>query len=304
MKPVHSSTILVSPRTRVPLFRDNQTLTTHDQQESFKTDNNIALLLNGNDSTTSLRHEIDVFDNLPVQGISYFRPSIYRYMIARLQSYLPVSDQQLFRFAELGGGEGHCARQVADQIKPSEVYVCDLSTVALGQAPAPLQRICADITQPVFAPDSLNAAAFWVSLHHIPDMQRVQALTEAFHALKEGGILVLFEPNNAFFVRRLVYNSSCRHDIYFDEHENAVDFNKITTIAEGIGFKELATHYLNPPYNPSFVRQLQRWWFYICGVEVLFRAGNAIKQLQSGKHTSPFRHASLYGMSFFRKQHA
>lgn len=291
-------TILISPVSRAPLFKDGNLLRNGNRQETFNIDDEIIQLLQNDTTDHVLRHEIEVFDNLPVQGVSYFRHSLYRQMLETLFSHNRTDNREtrsVRRFAELGGGEGHWARYLADHIDHAEVFVCDLSQNALKGAPAPLKRVCADITKPIFAPGSLDAAAFWVSLHHIPQNLQRKAIEEAYCALAEGGILIIFEPNDAFIVRQIIYRSACRHDLYFDDQECAVDFGIIARMARETGFEELETYYLNPPYNPRFVRQLKRWWLYLPVVELIHQADWLMNILPGKSYTS------LYGMSFLRK---
>lgn len=300
-----TQTIFVSQSTRTPLVQKAPNfLSSQDKLELFSIENSIVNLFRPNSTNFTQLQEMNIFDNIPVQGISYFRPSLYLQMLDKLSAYLNLNRrrrQPVFRFAELGGGEGHCARHVAKYIDRSEVYVCDLSRAALGRVPAQLHRVWADITKPIFAPGSLDAAAFWVSLHHINETEQTLALEEAYCALKDGGILILLEPNKAFFLRQMLYKSPLRHDVYFDSEECAIDFTLITSMAEKAGFTELETIFLNPRYNSEFVRQLNHWLLYLPVVEILHFGSIIGKKWQSKKHTSLLQYASLYGLSFFQK---
>lgn len=315
-----SPTPLVSPLSRSPLFKKGNLLVTADQSESYPFERDIEKLIDHNLADNALRHEKEIFDNLPIQGLSYFRPQLYQYMLKKLQRHirddrhadperathrqdtdLILKQGDLIRCAELGGGEGHCAQYLKDYYRPAEVCVCDVSTAALQRAPDSLRRICADITMPIFSSGVLQIAAFWVSLHHIPADRRRMALEEAYKALADGGVLIVFEPSTAFFLRRMLYRSSLRHDVYFDEQECAVEFSELVDMARDVGFEEAETIYLNPPYNTEFVRRLKRWWLYLFVVQLLTFAGFILGRWQNRTHTSALRYVTLYGMSFFKK---
>ncbi|MBI5847136.1 MAG: class I SAM-dependent methyltransferase [Nitrospirae bacterium] len=298
------STVLVSPVSRLPLMLQGTRLATSDDRESFPVEQEIALLIDREAVDAALLHEMEVFDNLNIQGLSYFRPQLYQRMLGRLRAYLKktgIARKIEVRFAELGGGEGHCARYLLEHMEQAEAFVCDVSIAALKLAPRSLRRICADITRPIFAQGVLQSAAFWVSLHHLPEERRRPAFEEAFSALDEGGVLIVFEPNDAFFLRRLMYHSKLRRDVYFDDRESAVDFTQIASLARESGFEELETLFLNPPYNPVFVRQLKRWYFYLPVVKVLYLLDLLFSGRHISMHSSYRKYLSLYGMSFFRK---
>lgn len=297
-------TILVSPSSRTPLVRQGNRLTTIDREESFPVEQEIAELMDREAADDALRHEMDVFDNLQIQGLSYFRPPIYHRMLGGLLDHVNKNRtawKSGFRFAELGGGEGHCARYFLSHFEGAEVFVCDASRSVLERAPRSLQRICADITRPIFAPGALQAAAFWVSLHHLPEERRRLAFEELFRALEEGGVCIVFEPNDAFILRRLLFRSSLRRDVYADDQERAVDFFDIAAMARDAGFEELETLYVNPPYNPAFVRRLKRWRLYLPVVEALHALDLFLNGRQAKTPGSRMRYMTLYGMSFFRK---
>lgn len=297
-------TILVSPETRSPLLLQDDHLMTEDARESFPVEQGITLLISRNRTDALLDHEMDVFDNIPVQGVSYFRQAIYKRVVERLCGLLPDGD---LRFSELGGGEGHFARYLKEQKPRAEVFVCDVSIEALKRAPYCLLRVCADITRPVFAPQVLQAAAFWVSLHHLPKERYRPAFEEAFRALDSKGILIVFEPNAAFFLRKMLYKSTFRNDVYFDEQESAVDFGEIATLALEAGFEELEIVYLNPPYSFDFVRKLKRWYLYFPLVEILYWLDRCLSLAYSlfarpcKQHKSFRKFVTLYGMALFRK---
>ncbi|MBF0327646.1 MAG: class I SAM-dependent methyltransferase [Nitrospirae bacterium] len=298
------TTVLVSPLSRLPLILQDNRLITNDGKESFSVEQGIELLLDRSSADDTLNQEMKVFDNLNVRGLSYFRPLLYQKMIKLLCNHLKKTGVELkagLRFAELGGGEGHCARYILKNFEQAEVFVCDASMSTLKYAPHSLRRIWADITKPIFAPKTLQTAAFWVSLHHLNEKQRSLAIEEAFIALEEGGVLIVFEPNDAFILRRLLYISPLRHDVYFDDREEAVSLTKIEALAKEIGFEPLETIYLNPPYNPSFVRQLKRSYLYLPIVESLHVLSFMLSGIYTRKHIKYMRHLSLYGMSFFRK---
>lgn len=297
-------TLFVSPISRLPLIREGDTIVTPDGRECYPVEQGELVRLDLLATGDALLREREIFDSLPIQGVSYFHSSAYQLMLASMLGYLAMPKESLqsrFRFAELGGGEGHCAQHVKKHIKTAEVFICDISSAALARASHLVQRVCADITRPIFEAGTLHAVAFWVSLHHIPEIQRRQALTEAHTALAEGGILILFEPNRDFALRRVLYRSRLRRDVYFDEEETALDFAETTVLAQDVGFTELETVYLNPAYNSDFVRQLRRWWLFLPVVNALFIIGQMIYRFQKKHHSSRMKLVTLYGMSIFRK---
>lgn len=310
METHESTTGIVSPVSRLPLYREGDRLTTAHHREAFAIEDGIIVLLSRDAADATARREMDVFDDAPVTGVSYFRSGLYSRMIEKIAGGAQAPDGSGWKggFAELGGGEGYCARVVKEERKESSVYVCDVSRAALGRSPDTLIRICADVTQPIFAEGSLQAAAFWVSLHHIPREYWRRTFEEVHRALEAGGVFLLFEPNAGFFPRRLMYQSPLRNDVYFDEHETAVDFIELADIVCKAGFEEVETVYLNPPYNFDFVRKLKRWYLYFPVVEALYcaeRVASAVRtaflQNTAPRHDSLKRFVSLYGMAVFRK---
>lgn len=299
----------VSPETGAHLRQQGTLLVSSDGREQFPIENHTIMLLGRGPASAENQHATDVFNALAIQDLPYFRSELYTSVLEQAFSRLPAAvlrKNHPFRFAELGGGEGFCARYVKALLGHADVFVCDISRAPLARSPQDLIRVCADITRPIFAPELLQASAFWVSLHHLPEQRRGQAFAEAYCALAEGGVLVVFEPNDGFILRRLLYSSPFRRDVYFDEQENAIDVAATVAMAQNAGFTELETVYLNPPYNYEFVRKLKRWYLYYPAVQTLYFLDKVFETVfrpmpHRKRHDSLKRYFTLYGMTLFRK---
>jgi len=303
------SDIVVSPEDGGRLHQEGSVLVADCGSGRFPIKDGIVDLRGATSVDEDTLQQMHIFNELAIQDVSFFRPAVYRRFLDLLAQHCRMNesgDDQVFRFAELGGGEGHCARYIKENCEGGEVFVCDISSSALKRAPATLHRICADISRPIFAPDLLEVAVFWVSLHHLAKKQRQLAFENAYRALANGGVLAVFEPNAGFILRRLLYRSRFRKDVYVDERESAIDLDEVASLAMTAGFAPLTTVYLNPPYNFPFVRKLRRWYLYFPAVEVLYYFDRLrgmlrwpCRRKKGGKEAG--KRTSLYGMALYRK---
>ena len=120
---------LVSPKTGTALREVNGKLITPDGDERFTVQHGIAYLLDSNLDSTQ-QSEIDVFDNIDICNVSYFRKVLYKNIMAKVGVYLTRKSMEFgkhFRIVELGGGEGHWARYIKKEYDDAEVFTCDLS---------------------------------------------------------------------------------------------------------------------------------------------------------------------------------
>ncbi|MBF0134697.1 MAG: class I SAM-dependent methyltransferase [Magnetococcales bacterium] len=295
---------LISPLTRSRLVeRVGEKLVATDGDESFFIRDGIAELLVSAELVAHQRHTQEAFDTLPLAGLPYFRPAFF---IDAARSLLLHAETPPRTFAELGGGEGHLARHLHDLWPGLQSCVCDLSRSSLARAPHQLCRIWCDVTRPVFAPDTLDAAAFWVSLHHLCVQEQTQAMTEIARALRPGGLLLVCEPNADFYLRKVVYSTCLAQDVYFDQ-EAAVDFSRLVEAATSIGLELVRWRFRNPPYNPVFVRKLAKWPVYLAAVELLHGLDRLLLRPLTTRLAEPSasnlsRHLTLYGEAIFRKR--
>lgn len=301
---------LVSPATGIPLRHINDHLSTVDETEVFQIKNGIACLTKTNNLDEMKLHEVDVFNDIPIQNTSYFRMSLFQNVMIRIGAILKQNNkwnQGSPAIVEMGGGEGHWARYIKKEIPCATVFVCDLSMRMLERAPKDLKKICADISSPIFEKNSIQIVSFWVSLHHLNTKDRESALKEAAEALGDGGILLVFEPNDMFFPRRVVYRTKLSEDVYFDKQEKALKFSEISLILKKIGLEEVGIYFINPPYNPEFIKKLKRWLFYMAIVEILYQVDKWILSPMLGdifsiKQSRLKKYLSLYGLAIYRKR--
>jgi len=300
---------LVSPETGCPLKQVNNYLVTIDKTEMFEIQNGIACLLKNNDLDMMKLHELDVFNSLPIKNTSYFRESLFEDInakVLRLCGQDCRGEQNAFSIVEMGGGEGYWARHIKTKLPQATVFVCDLSMKMLERAARTLKRVCADVTRPVFERKSIRMASFWVSLHHLNATDRERALRESVGSLEDGGLLLIFEPNIMFFLRSILYKSILRKDVYFDEQEQAINFSEISRVLRNLDLVEVGTYFMNPPYNPDFVKKLKRWFIYLPAVELLHQIDRWILSpilgsMLSMRQSALKEYLSLYGLAIYRK---
>ena len=301
---------LVSPKTGLPLKEINGKLVTEDKKECFAIRYGVANLLDKDCLGVEGQHEADVFNGMEIQNVSYFRRSLFERIERHIDSFLSETlkcRKDYFLIVELGGGEGHWARFMQEKFPEATVFVCDLSHKTLERAPGTLRRVCADITRPIFNKDSISLASFWVSLHHLGKNSRYKALEEVVSFLVEDGILLIFEPNEKFWPRQVMYKSRLSRDVYPDEQEQAVDFSDMATMAESLGLTNIATCFLNPPYNPKFIKKLKKWIFYLFVVEFLYIFDRWIMEpllggLLINNRWYLKKYFTLYGLSVYKKK--
>lgn len=217
----------------------------------------------------SLRHEQEVFENLPIEGVCYFRDRLMREAVGLLQQMLPEGRKDC-SCAEIGGGEGYFARHFKEHFSEGNTYVCDLSLKHLARAPDDLVRIRCDARRPYLDRGSLDAAVLWVSLHHFGKKDMVSVLERAVETLAPGGLLLIFEPNAIFLPRRLVYGTPLKKLVYYDEEEKPVFMDELKYIVGGLGLETRFVTGHNPPYNWHFLKKLPGGWLFYPGVQLLY----------------------------------
>lgn len=301
---------LISPKTRKPLQVRCNSLVTEDGQEVFAITEGVAYLLSSDNLDKLKQQELHVFDNIEIKDVSYFRKNLFNYVLNKVNPFLKEKTsifKRDFKIVELGGGEGHWASYAYKEIPNSAVYVCDLSFNTLKRAPKILQRICADVSRPIFERNSIHLATFWVSLHHLKMADRKKALNEIACDLVEEGLLIIFEPNIKFWPRQVMYRSRFRHDVYIDEKEQALDFSEISEICKDLGLIEVTLNFMNPPYNINFLKKLKKWIIYLCAVEFLYRLDKWIFNpifggVFSNHQNKLKKYLTLYGLAIYRKE--
>ncbi|MBF0382585.1 MAG: class I SAM-dependent methyltransferase [Magnetococcales bacterium] len=294
--------ILVAPNSRQLLHNNGDQLLSADGGESFALQDGIAMLLQSQDLSEEQQREQTVFDTLQLQGLPYFRPLAFREAIEGITNALAGKVPQ--NCVELGGGEGHFAARLRQHFPAVNSYVCDLSLNSLKLAANGLLPIFADITKPIFAPETLDVAIFWVSLHHLNDQEQKNAIAETARALRPGGVLMLYEPNAAFLPRQIVYKTALAQDVYADEAEKAVDFAKVAEMIKTNGLNLTDCRFISPPYNLAFVKKLNNWPLYMALVETLFRLDRLFIRplVGAGSINSFSRHLTMYGSAIFIKK--
>ena len=226
----------------------------------------IADLLDPRLMDNSVTAEIKVFQELPIERVPYFRRELFREAVTIATDTLGRAPQAV---VEIGGGEGYLAQSFADAFGNCASYVCDVSQRSLANAGPGLHKIRCDARRPYLAHASMDVAAFWVSLHHFHGDDMRLALKRAVEILKPGGVLLIFEPNEDFIVRRLFYRSILSRLVYFDEQEKGVRYS---LLAEWARSEKLDTRLVtgrNPPYNIRFLRHFSLWPLFYLATESL-----------------------------------
>lgn len=259
--------LLACPRTGAPLRRYNDRLEAGGV--SYRLSDGVADLIDPATADPEALREAALFETIPLAGISYFRPEIYKRVCGSIAPLLPSSHAPVC--AEIGGGEGWFARAFLDAFPGASAFVCDVARRPLTLADPRMVRIRADARLPFLQPDTLDVAAFWVSLHHFPVEDFAKCLTVAAGALRPGGVLLVFEPSNHFLPRRLFNHLPIRHLVYYDDDESGVDLRVLTPQCEKAGFRPVSARGLNPPYAVSFLKHFHLWPMFWIAVEALHR---------------------------------
>ncbi|HUU41095.1 MAG TPA: class I SAM-dependent methyltransferase [Desulfatiglandales bacterium] len=206
----------------------------------------------------TLDRELKTFENIPIEKVCYFRPVLMRAAVGLIKHILNRKKCDL-SCVEIGGGEGYFAKAFKDEFPGGVSYVCDLSMRHLKNAAPYLNRIRCDVRRPYLAPECVDVAAFWVSLHHFNkhkhDMEDV--LFQARNILRPRGVLVLFEPSMDFLPRRILLASSLKRLVYFDKEEKALRYKDLSNRLNQLGFQVRFVTGHNPPYNLEFMRKFR-----------------------------------------------
>ena len=296
----------VSPKTGIPLHEMDGKLITPDGKGIFIIKYGVVCLLDIYSLGEVAWHEMEVFDNLAIQNVSYFRERLFDDVVKILRMFKVFDRKENFIVAEMGGGEGHWGKFVKKEFPDAIIYISDLSFKTLERVPENLYRVCADISQPIFKKDFIDLVSFWVSLHHLEKEAMVNAIKEASKSLHEGGFLIAFEPNKDFWLRKIMYRSPFSRDVYFDDKEKAIDFKELSDIARTFDLLELGRYFLNPPYNTNFIRELKRWKIYLFIVEILYRLdvwllSKIMGNIFSIKKQNYKKYFTLYGLAIYKK---
>lgn len=299
------SDCLLSPVTGRALEEKDGELVTTDETERFEIRDHIACLIDREKQDVFKNRETLIFSKFDITGIPYFRKSLFTETVQRILSLrspgLFPEQEEPFLVVEMGGGEGHWARTVKEAIPRARVFTCDMSLKALSRAPRHLNKVCADMTHPVFRKESVHLAAFWVSLHHLPLPEQSEALKNTAAALAPGGLLLLFEPNIFFWPRHLIYRTPLRREVYPDDKERALDFFQISETLERNGLKGEEISFMNPPYHPDFLHKFDHGALYRPVLESLYQIERKIVDPLLGRQSPVKKYLSLYGFAVYRK---
>lgn len=259
---------VVSPYDGAPLVEKGGALH-FSNGEVISVVDGIVDILDVRNADDALAAELEVFDAIPVEKVCYFKESIFESVFSVLEKHIDVKRNAPLSCAELGGGEGYFAARFKKHFHGSEAYVCDISLKHLQNASGDLRRIRCDIRKPYLRKNSLSAAVFWVSLHHLDVQDMNEAFEQAVKTLKPGGMMIIFEPNGDFLPRRVFMNSSLRHNVYFDHQEKPLKYDDLTAMARAAGMEEVFITAYSPPYNPNFLKLLKKWFLFQAATDAL-----------------------------------
>lgn len=258
--------LLACPKTGAALRWLGGQLESRDgRQYAIKDD--IADLLDLTDADEATCREAELFNSIPLSGVSYFRASLYEQVCQELSALLPGGRAPVC--AEIGGGEGWFARHFIDCFPGSVAFVCDIARRPLTLADPRTVRVLADARLPFVQAGTLDVAAFWVSLHHFPPDDMRRCLETAARSLRPGGILLVFEPNQHFLPRRLFYNMPLSRLVYYDDDECAVAVEDLCPVLEDLNFRQLSVRPVQPPYSVKFLKHFRMWRFFYAFVEFM-----------------------------------
>ena len=110
---------------------------------------------------------------------------------------LPVSG----RLLDVGGGTGRVSYAICDLV--DEVVIADVSFGMLNKADRPsLRPVCGGSESLPFADESFECVIMVDALHHV--INHSESAREMFRVLKQGGILVIEEPDIRTFGVKLI----------------------------------------------------------------------------------------------------
>ncbi|MBF0518516.1 MAG: class I SAM-dependent methyltransferase [Nitrospirae bacterium] len=293
---------LVGPVDGTPLMYSDGKLTAASGKTYSITDG-IANLMDESLFDDHLRHELEVFESPKVKNVCYFQQSLFDEVMSIIKSFF--HEENNLSCVEIGGGEGYFAGAFKESFPEGVSSVCDISLQYLKTAPQNLRRIMCDARHPYLDRDTVDVAAFWVSLHHFMQNDMSMAITQAANILKRNGILLCFEPNSHFFPRRLLSaTSALKKLVYKDEDEEAFYVSQLDRVLTPLGFKMVFLTVHNPPYNPEFFRQVSggsvffpvTQGFY--SLERLLKAG---QQWWDVKHSKLLPYLGSYFLSVYRR---
>lgn len=262
------SPALASPREGSPLSLDGSRLVAASGGLAYSIVDGIYDLLDEELADDALAAELEVFEEaLPFDGLAYFRDTLFSQAVELLGCCLNRDPRG---FVEIGGGEGYLARAFKAACPEADSYVADLSMRHLKLAPTNLHRLRCDVRRPYLLPNSVDAAAFWVSLHHFNESDGNRAIEQAREILTPGGVLMVFEPCGDFLPRRLFLNTPLKKLVYFDEAEKALSYSEVKDMMGRAGFEPVFRCGHNPPYNQEFLKCFRFGGLFRAATEILY----------------------------------
>jgi SAM-dependent methyltransferase len=297
---------LVSPKTKQKLRFSGDCLLTSNREEIFPISDDIANLLVSDFSDEILQEELKAMASLPNFESGYFRNEFFDFASQKINNLIekPVSSTR--KIIEIGGGDGQFARRFLE-FDQTDVFICDIYEGFLKKAPVKIRKICCDARYPYFEDGGLDAAIFWVSLHHLSLADQNKAIEVVVKSLKPGGLLVFFEPNTFFLPRHIILKTFMRKDVYFDEEEKPLNYLTIKEILRPLKLEELSTDFIQPPYSFDFVKKLSNWPFYFFVVELLYRMDRhlslPLSKILTGRDQKKFEALRKRSASYFLSMH-
>lgn len=180
---------------------------------------------------------------------SYFSDSKKKYDaiddndFAMISEFLPLlSDNP--EILDLGCGSCSVSERIRKIIPGSSIVGIDICMPILQQSSEPC--IQGDATLLPFKDESFEFILAAAAFHHFPNIAKT--LSESYRCLRDGGILLAYEPNRYHPQRFVMMTSPLRH-IFYKSGDNAISPFSFKRKFERTGFRDIKSNYISFGYE-------------------------------------------------------